>query len=239
MSRLTRRSTGARSASALPSSAASSPKLASNCGASHSGKSPATCAGAPARSAAASRSRSASVSGAGAWPSPENSAAIASTSSPRNCFSAPRISARGVASPIIQADDFPPQRVVDEARDRRAVARAGEAMREAPVLHRIRRRAAAGSMSARISMAAAMRAAGIMGDASDARPALAATGRNAFIRKRKNVTGSADRSRCRARRPRLRSFQDPKSTVRPCLPRSSVFGRRTDKNSTQISRDAH
>src|ERR1700727_1706509 len=36
----TRRSTGARSASALPSSAADAPKLASSCGVSHSGKSP-------------------------------------------------------------------------------------------------------------------------------------------------------------------------------------------------------
>ena len=39
---------------------------------------------------------------------------------------------------------FLPQRVIDEARDRGAVAGAGEAMREAPVLHRIGRRAAPG-----------------------------------------------------------------------------------------------
>ena len=37
---------------------------------------------------------------------------------------------------------FPAQRVIDEARNRRAVAGAGEAMRQAPVLHRVGRRAA-------------------------------------------------------------------------------------------------
>src|ERR1700733_11093045 len=73
----TRRSTGARSASALPSSAAKAPKLASSCGASHSGKSPTTCAGASVRSAAVSRACSPSVRFAGAWPSPENTAATA------------------------------------------------------------------------------------------------------------------------------------------------------------------
>ena len=61
LSVLTRRSTGARSASARPAAAASSPKLSANAGASHSGKSPRTCAGAPSRSAPASRSRSTSL----------------------------------------------------------------------------------------------------------------------------------------------------------------------------------
>ena len=51
-------------------------------------------------------SRSASVSAVGAWPSPENSAAMAAASSPRVCLSAPRISARGVDSPMIQADEL-------------------------------------------------------------------------------------------------------------------------------------
>ena len=39
---------------------------------------------------------------------------------------------------------FPAQRVIDKARYRRAVARAGEAVRETPVLHRVGRRAATG-----------------------------------------------------------------------------------------------
>ena len=38
---------------------------------------------------------------------------------------------------------FLPQRIIDEARDRRPVARASEAVREAPVLHRVGRGAAA------------------------------------------------------------------------------------------------
>ena len=58
---------------------------------------------------------------------------------------------------------FPAQRVIDEARYRRAVARAREAMRQAPVLHRVGGRSTTRVDSARTSIAAAARAAGVMG----------------------------------------------------------------------------
>ena len=95
---------------------------------------------------------------------------------------------------------FPPQRVIDEARDRGAVAGAGEAMRQAPVLHRVGRRPAPG-----VDVGEHFDCGGGAGGGDHGRrvgrgTGSAATDRNPFVRKRKNVTGSADRSRYRARR---------------------------------------
>ena len=55
--------------------------------------------------------------------------------------SMPSSTARGVSSPMSQADEaLAAQRVVDEAGDGGAVAGTGEAMRQAPVLERVGRR---------------------------------------------------------------------------------------------------
>ena len=141
---LTRRSTGARSASALPSSAAVGAEARLEVPA------PATRENRRARARARRRGRAREPlalgrrsAAAGAWPSPVNSAAIASTSRPRVCLQRADHPPRGVASPISQASKPCGATRRRRGRDRRAVARAGEAVREAPVLHRVGGRTAA------------------------------------------------------------------------------------------------
>ena len=151
--------------------------------------------------AVASRSRSASVSGDGAWPSPVNSAAIAAISSPRVCFSAPSdFGARRRLAHEPRRRAFAPQRVVNESGDRGAVARAGEAVRKAPVLHRIGRGPATGLDVGQNFDGGGDAGGGDHGRRVGRGNGSAATDRNPFVRRRRNVTGSADRSRYRARR---------------------------------------
>src|SRR5271165_4691983 len=131
--RLTRRSTGARSASALPSSAAEAPKLASNCGASHSGKSPATCGGAPRALGVGERRRRVAL----ARKQRRNGRDVEAAGLAQR---AENLGARRRLAHDPGGRAFPSERVINEARDRSAVAGAGEAMRKAPVLHRVGRR---------------------------------------------------------------------------------------------------
>ena len=143
-SRLTRMSSGGRSASASPSATQSAPNRRSNRAASHSGTSARTCAGAAARSGAARRRLSSSESGSGAWASSARIAASPSAPRPRRQPRTASASARGVSAPITQAaGGAPAQRVVDDVADGGAVAGAGEAMGHAPVLQRLGDRAVA------------------------------------------------------------------------------------------------
>ena len=143
--RFTRRSTGARSASALPSSAADAPKLASSCGASHSGKSPTTCAGAPRKV----RGRKPLAFGFGEL---RRRVALAGEQSGDRLGvevlglseRAQHFGARSRFAHDPGGGAFLAQRVVDEARDRGAIARAREAVRQAPIFHRVGRGSATG-----------------------------------------------------------------------------------------------
>ena len=83
---------------------------------------------------------------------------------PRSSRSMPSTTARGgVLAHQEGGRRLSPQRVVDEAGDRGAIARTGEAMREAPVLERRRPPGGgASSISAKTSMAAEMRADGVI-----------------------------------------------------------------------------
>ncbi len=98
-------------------------------------------AGASASERESNAARSASVNGAGAKRSPLHSAAMAATSSPRSRCSMPSSTARGLASPMSQAGRRPAaQRVIDQPGDRCAIGRAGETMRQAPVLEHVHSR---------------------------------------------------------------------------------------------------
>ena len=142
LSVLTRRSSGARLASAAPSAARSSPNDARKIriepirivALRH----------APARRRACRPSSavvSASVSGAGAKRAPLHSASIAATSSPRSRRSMPISTARGLCLAHEPGRrGLAAQRVIDEAGNGGAIAGAGKAMREAPILERIGRR---------------------------------------------------------------------------------------------------
>ena len=133
---LTRRSSGGRPDSARASSIQFSPKLSARCGTAHSGTSPRTWSGAPASgSAAVSRAASSSVTGAGAKRSPSKLAlSAADILAPfahrhRQHQRPRRVRAHGPGMRRL-----PPQRVVDEVADRRAVPCPGEAVGEAPGL---------------------------------------------------------------------------------------------------------
>ena len=152
-------------ASALISATTAGPKTAANEGSSHSGKSPATKLGAPVRSPAESRSASPSLSGGGACPSPEQSAASAPALISWTCRKAPSTLARGVSSPMINAE---------EAR-LRCASKTSEAIaaRSFEPANRCERpqsfsASAAGllraSISSTTSIAAAMRAPGVIGN---------------------------------------------------------------------------
>ena len=84
------------------------------------------------------------LSGAGAKRAPSAQLAIASASSPRSrAQHAEQHRARRVGAHDPGGRRLAAQRVVDQPRDRRAVARAREAVREAPILEALRGRAAA------------------------------------------------------------------------------------------------
>ena len=138
-SRLTRMSSGGRSASASPSATQSSPNRRSKRGASHSGTSARTCGGAAARSASARRSALVRRSAARAHGDRRRTSRPARRRrGPSASRRSPSTSARGVSAPMTQApDSAPAQRVVDDVADGGAVAGAGEAMRDAPVLQRL------------------------------------------------------------------------------------------------------
>ncbi len=84
------------------------------------------------------RSASAGVKGSGAWGSPAMRVARPSAPRPQRRATVASTSARGVSSPATQALEARQRSdVVDDVADGGAIAGAGEAVRQAPVLQRL------------------------------------------------------------------------------------------------------